>query len=81
MATKYVATESKDGKTTYLHVFLPPQGKTLTLPPPADGRQFKLAQLFLNKNKVNLKQDANGVTLTLQPSDKWDNLDTIIEIN
>ena len=80
LETQYVATESKDGKTTYLHVFSPPQGKTLQLPSPVNGRQFSSAQLFSNKNKVDLKQDANGLTLTLRSSDRWDDLDTIIEI-
>ncbi|MDR1747248.1 MAG: hypothetical protein LBR49_08280, partial [Tannerella sp.] len=80
LGTQYVATESKDGKTTYLHVFIQPRDKTLKLPPPADGKQFRSARLFHSGKKVSLQQTADGVILTLDAKDKWDFLDTIIEM-
>jgi len=80
LGTQYVAIESKDGKTTYLHVFLQPRDKTLKLPPPADGKQFRSARLFHSGKKVSLQQTADGVSLTLDAKDKWDFLDTIIEM-
>ncbi|MDR1525521.1 MAG: alpha-L-fucosidase [Tannerella sp.] len=80
LETPCVATESKDGKTTYLHVFFPPKGQTLKLPPPANGYKFKSARLFAGGRKVDLLQDTAGVTLTLPSGDRWDDLDTIIEL-
>jgi hypothetical protein len=81
LETSYVATESKDGKTTYLHVFRPPRGKSLKLPPPANGKVFHSAKLFDKDRKVELVQDANGITLTLNATDPWDFLDTIIVLD
>jgi hypothetical protein len=81
VGVKYAALESKDGKTTYLHVFIPPKGQSLKLPPPANGKAFRSAKLFdkgRKGHKVELVQDASGVTLTLEATDQWDFLDTII---
>jgi hypothetical protein len=77
VGAKYAALESKDGKTTYLHIFIPSKGRSLTLPPPADGRRFSSARLFTTAEALDLVQDARGVTLTL-PGGKWDDLDTIV---
>jgi hypothetical protein len=74
---RYAALESKDGKTTYLHIFIPSKGRCLTLPPPADGRRFVSARLFTTAEALDLAQDARGVTLSL-PGGKWDDLDTIV---
>ena len=78
LGTQYVATESPDGKKTYLHVFLPPKGQRLELPTPADKRSFKSARLFPSKRSVDLQQTESGVYLTLRSTDRWDDLDTII---
>jgi hypothetical protein len=78
LGTQYAALDSKDGKITYLHTFLPPRGKSLKLPPPANGKAFHSAKLFDNGHEAELVQDANGVTLTLKAADQWDFLDTII---
>jgi hypothetical protein len=78
LETPYVATESKDGKTTFLHVFFPPRGQTLKLPPPANGKLFRTAQLIGNGHGVEWVQEAGGVTVTLKSTDRWDDLDTII---
>jgi len=78
LGTQFVATESPDGKKTYLHVFLPPQGQRLELPLPADKRRFNSAQLFPNNHKIDLEQTENAVYLTLKSADRWEDLDTII---
>lgn len=74
----YVATESIDGKKTYLHQFMAPNTQELELPAPADGRKFSSAYLLSNRHKVDLKQTENAVKLTLKQKDRWDNADTII---
>ena len=75
---KYVATESLDGKKTYLHLFLPPKGNRLELAAPADKRRFSSARLFSNNHKIDLQQTDSAVYLTLKLTDRWDDLDTII---
>ena len=77
----YTATESVDGKTTYLHQFLPPKKQQLELPAPTDGRKFSSARLLVNHHKVDLKQTDKSVILTLNANDRWDDVDTIIELN
>jgi hypothetical protein len=74
----YAATESVDGKKTYLHLFLPPKTNVIELPPPADGRKFTSAKLLSNNHPVKVNQTAKGVTLTVGKSDRWDDVDTII---
>jgi len=74
----YVATESPDGKKTFLHLFLPPKDRSLQLPVPADGRRFSSAKLLDSGHKVSLLQTDTGVRLTLDPADHWDDVDTII---
>ena len=74
----YVATESIDGKKTYLHQFMAPKTQELELPAPADGRKFSSAYLLSNHHKIDLKQTENAVRLTLKQKDRWDNVDTII---
>jgi len=76
---QYVATESPDGKKTYLHLFNPPKGRSFKLPTPADGRLFSSAKI-LNAGKIKLIQDDTGVTLTVKSPDIWDDIDTIIEM-
>lgn len=76
----YAATESIDGKKTFVHQFLPPKSQILELPAPADGRKFSSARLLVNNHKVDLQQTENGVILTLNKNDRWDDVDTIIEL-
>ncbi len=78
LGTQYVATESPDGKKTYLHVFLPPKGQKLELRAPADKRRFKSARLFSSNHTIGLLQTETAVFLTLKSTDRWDDLDTII---
>jgi hypothetical protein len=76
-SARVVGTESQDGKTTYLHVLWPPQGKELALPVPADGRKFAEAVL-LGGGEVRLSQNADGVTLRLGEGQAWDLVDTVV---
>ncbi len=52
-----VATKSTDDRIEYIHVLNPPEGKALTLPPPADGKAFASAALLATGSPVGLKQD------------------------
>ena len=74
----YAATESPDGKQTFLHLFLPPKDRRFQLPVPADGRRFSSARLLDSGRKISLLQTDTGVRLTLDPADHWDDVDTII---
>ena len=75
---KYVATQSPDGKKTFLHLFLPPKDRSFQLPAPADGRRFSSASLLGSGNRVSLRQTETEVVLTLGPADHWDDVDSII---
>jgi hypothetical protein len=74
----YAATESSDGKRTYLHVFSPPKDHVLKLPPPADSRRFSTARLLAGVGQVALSQTETALQLTLGPANRWDDIDTII---
>ena len=76
--SRYLATESRDGKTTYLHVFAPPKNRALKLPSPADGRRFSTARLLAGNGPVALAQTGADVALTLNGASRWDDVDTII---
>ena len=75
-----VATMSTDGRYEYIHVLNAPNGRTLRLPAPADGKEFDAARLLANNDNVGLMQFRSGVTLTLRGGDSWDQLDTVIEL-
>ncbi|MBN1444552.1 MAG: alpha-L-fucosidase [Candidatus Omnitrophica bacterium] len=75
-----VATQSKNGKETYVHVLRPPAVRTLNLPVPADGRKFSQAKLYATGKPVLFLQDNSGVHLTLSPSETWNMLDTVITL-
>ena len=51
-----VATDSADGSTVYVHVLVPPAGKSARLPAPKDGRKVTAATLLLGGGKVPIKQ-------------------------
>ena len=75
---RYVATESRDGKTTYLHVFAPPRDRILKLPPPANGQQFSRAHLLIGNAPVTISQTKTELQLTIGTADRWDDVDTVI---
>ena len=75
----FVATESADGKKTFIHVFCPPKSRSIKLPVPADGRRFSFAKI-MNGERIKLDQDDSGVTLTVDSPGLWDDIDTIVEL-
>jgi len=76
---RYAATQSPDAVTTYLHVLWPPQGSTLTLPAPADGRGFTSAHLPRPADAaLQLTQRPDGLRLRLPAGQAWDPVDTVI---
>lgn len=75
---RFVATESPDGKRTYLHVFVPPRDRILRLSPPANGQQFSRAHLLAGNAPVGLSQTKTALQLTIGDPDRWDDVDTII---
>ena len=74
------ATRAIDDSVEYIHVLNPPDGKTLTLPVPADGKRFAAAKLLATGADVTLDQTDAGVTLTLGADDQWDRLNTVIAL-
>lgn len=75
------ATESADGKKTYVHLFKPPKGNTFSLPLPADGRRFSSARIIGKRGRVRLNQNETGIIITVKSTDRWDDVDTIIELH
>ena len=77
----FVATQSPDGRFTYIHVLrAPASGDTITLPSPLDGKTFGEAVLLPSGKAARLTQDDNGVTLTLPSGEGWDSLDTVFRL-
>jgi hypothetical protein len=75
-----VATRSIDDAYEYIHVLTPPAGNTLSLPPPADRKIFASAQLLANGQPVTLIQNSAGVRLSLQGTNAWNTVDTVIAL-
>ena len=73
-----VATQSLDGTKEFLHVLKAPNGNSLTLPPPADGKLFTNARLLDGGSAVSLTQTNSGLTLTLPDGSSWQKPDTVI---
>ena len=77
-APAFVAARSPDNKKEYVHVLKAPEGRSLDLPKPAES--FSAARLYLNKHPVSILKQDDGLRLTLPAGDKWDALDTVIEL-
>jgi hypothetical protein len=77
-----VATRTTDDKCEYLHILNPPAdgSRSLSLPPPADGKKFSKALLLKNKMPVTLRQDASGLHLELPEGVAWEKLNTVIAL-
>lgn len=77
-----VATRSTDDRVEYLHILKAPAdgSTTLKLPPPADGKKFAKAVMLEKAKPVTLKQDAEGLTLTLPSGASWDRVNTVIAL-
>jgi hypothetical protein len=75
-----VATDSADGSTVYVHVLIPPAGKTVRLPAPKNGQRFSAASFLLGGKEVRISQSAAGVELSLPADAIWDPVDTVIAL-
>ncbi|CAF0833661.1 unnamed protein product [Didymodactylos carnosus] len=76
-----VATKSIDDMVEYIHVLNPPSvGNILILSAPKDSKVFRKALLLKNGHVVSIKQTKNSLVLTLDKSDAWDILDTVIKL-
>jgi hypothetical protein len=76
-----VATKSADDRREYLHVLKAPQGSTLRLPAPADGKVFGEARLLDGGQKLMLQQSNRGLVLTLPEGVEWRKPDTVIVLD
>lgn len=73
-----VATKSPDDRKEFLHVLKAPQGRSLQLPPPADGKVFARARLLDGGQSLTMQQSNRGITLTLPEGIEWKKPDTVI---
>jgi hypothetical protein len=73
-----VATRSTDDKREFIHVLNPPSTRTVSLPPPDDGKVFANARLLVGGKPVKLEQNASGLRLTLPEDEAFNPLDTVI---
>jgi hypothetical protein len=73
-----VATDALDGSTVYVHVLIPPAGKSISLPELAEGRKIISASLLLGGNEVKFTQSEKAVELSRPEDVKWDLVDTVI---
>lgn len=76
-----IATRSADGNYEYLHVLKAPSGQTLTIPAPADGKEYTAAINLRTGNVCEISQTANELTITLNPSDSWDAVDAVFRLS
>ncbi len=74
-----VAVDSMDGKTVYLHILIPPKGRSLQIGKPADHVTFSGAHL-LNGRSLRIDNNRRGYTLILPPETKWNPVDTVIAL-
>lgn len=74
------ATKSVDEKYEYIHVLTPPTARVLTLPIPADGKQFNEAMFLNTGNAVTIRQTAQSLILELPITDQWDSVNSVIRL-
>jgi uncharacterized membrane protein len=74
-----VAVDSMDGKTVYLHILMPPKGRSLQIGKPADHVKFSGAHL-LNGRSLRIESNRRGYTVVLPPEMKWNPVDTVIAL-
>ncbi len=75
-----IATRSADGNYEYLHVLKSPSGTTLTIDAPDDGREYTSAVNLRTGNSCSFSQTSSQVSITLNSSDSWDSVDTVIKL-
>lgn len=75
-----IATRSADGKAEYLHVLKSPAGPALTIEAPADDREYTSAVNLRTGKECSLTQTSSEVSITLDGSDAWHAVDTVIRL-
>jgi alpha-L-fucosidase len=75
-----IATRSADGNYEYLHVLKSPSGTTLTIDAPDDGREYTSAVNLRTGNSCSFSQTSSKVSITINASDSWDSVDTVIKL-
>jgi hypothetical protein len=74
-----VAVDSLNGRAVYLHVLMPPSGRSLQISKPANGVTFSGATL-LNGEALEMRSNPSGYRLTLPAGATWDEVDTVIAL-
>lgn len=72
----FVATQTPDGRRTYIHVLRPPEGRELVLPPARDGRVFRTARLLGSPGRAEIAL-VNG-RQRIRIDRDWDSLNTAL---
>ncbi len=75
-----IATRSADGNSEYLHILKSPSGTTLTIDAPDDGIEYATAVNLRTGNACSFSQTSGQVIITLNSSDSWDPVDTVIKL-
>ncbi|MGL1890334.1 MAG: discoidin domain-containing protein [Spirochaetaceae bacterium] len=75
-----IATRSADGDFEYLHVLKSLSGTTLTINTPDDGRVYTSAVNLRTGNACSFSQTSSQVSITLNSSDSWDSVDSVIKL-
>lgn len=73
------ATTSNDGNIEYIHLFKAPASGVVSLPKPADGREFSSAYA-LNCDKLNVTLEHSDSGIILRLNGEFDPLDTVIAL-
>lgn len=80
----FFSTESRDGKSIYIHVLNAPSGRTLELGAPADGSLISGDAVILGRDStqtsVSVEKTSSGYEITLPVGVEWDELDTVIKL-
>jgi hypothetical protein len=74
-----VAVDSLDGRAVYLHVLMPPSGRSLQISKSANGVTFSGATL-LNGEALIIRSNPFGYRLTLPSGATWGKVDTVIAL-
>jgi len=81
IANGIVATRSAADGREFIHVLRPPEGNSLTVPAPADGRGYASASLLENGIPVAMVRGGDGsITFTLDGCCPWNPRNTVIAL-
>ena len=75
-----IATRSYNGNYEYLHVLKAPDGTTLTIDVPADGREYISATNLRTGNACTISQTTSELSITLHANDSWHAVDAVIKL-